>query len=67
MACRAIGLDIPAKEAIVYPFEMAITLDLAPTYYRNRRRFLLQQPDEGRIVYKVGTCCVVVALIICTH
>jgi hypothetical protein len=52
---RAVSLDFPQKETIVYPFELNMVLDLAPTYYRNRRRHLLQQ--DGPTLYKV--CSVV--------
>ena len=47
---RTIGLEFPNYDVIVYPFKLETTLELAPTYYRNRRR-LLQTNDPS--AYKV--------------
>ena len=45
---RVVGLDIPDQNTIVYPFQLSATVDLAPTYYRNRRRLLqLSQMPYG--------------------
>lgn len=48
---RAVGLNFPQWEEVVYPVELNMELDLAPNYYTSRRRHLLQQ--SGPKIYKV--------------
>lgn len=43
----AVALDIPDPNAIVYPLLVTMTLQLAPTFYSQRRRLLLQAPSAN--------------------